>query len=92
MVITQQALKRTALHAVAVAAMAALAATAAMGRIRRHPAPHRTHHRPTLRREVVEEAGPAGVRSRVGRGPVHLWHIRLPKCWHSRLSATAWRS
>ncbi len=81
--IAVRALLRTALHAVA--AMVATAATAA-----------RTRPRPTPRRRAAVSAGaaaadPAAAQGRDGRRLGRPWCTHLPRCGHSRPSATASR-
>ena len=79
-------MQRTALHVVA--AMAATAATAATGRTRPRPTPRRG----AAGAAGAAAAGPAAAQGRAGREPVRPWCTRLPRCGHSRRSATASRS
>ncbi len=68
--------------------MVAMAATAATERIRPRP----THSRGVAAAAAVAAADPAAARGHAGRQPVLPWHIRLPRCGRSRLSATTSRS
>ena len=65
-----------------------MAATAATSRTRPRPTPRRG----AAGAAGAAAAGPAAAQGRAGREPVRPWRTRLPRCGHSRQSATASRS